>query len=81
MQTSSLVVLGLLLAGTGSTADISQQIAELMFHAPGTQPGYRPVHAKGIVCKGAFTVELSDDPLPRIRSRVYALSVAHRYTK
>lgn len=54
MQTS-LVVLGLLFAGTGFTADISQQIAELMFHAPGAQPGYRPVHAKGIVCKGTFT--------------------------
>ncbi len=55
MQMISLLVLGFLFANTQSTPDISQQIAELMFRAPGTQPGYRPVHAKGIVCKGIFT--------------------------
>src|SRR5258708_5909605 len=55
MQLNTLLVLGLLFANTQSTQDISQQIAELMFRAPGTQPGYRPVHAKGIVCKGTFT--------------------------
>jgi catalase len=26
-------------------------------------------------------IELSDDPLPALRSRVYALSVAHRHTR
>ena len=55
MQLISLLVVALLFANTQSTPDISQQIAELMFRAPGTQPGYRPVHAKGIVCKGTFT--------------------------
>src|SRR4051794_23170639 len=57
-----LLLLGaaLLLAPTGgrtepeATADISQQIFDLMMHAPGTQPGYRVLHAKGIVCRGTF---------------------------
>ena len=38
-----------------STIDLSQQIAEVMFQIAGNHPGFRPVHAKGIVCQGAFT--------------------------
>ena len=57
MKLNSLLMLTLFLAQTGWTADskdLSQQIAELMFQAAGNHPGYRPVHAKGIVCKGTF---------------------------
>jgi len=35
--------------------DLSQQIIDLMIQAAGNHPGYRPVHAKGIVCEGTFT--------------------------
>ena len=34
--------------------DFAQQIFDLMVRAPGIKPGYRPLHAKGIVCQGAF---------------------------
>ena len=37
------------------TKDLSQQIAEVMFQIAGNHPGFRPVHAKGIVCQGTFT--------------------------
>src|SRR5437762_12147442 len=47
---------------TGSTAvespaekDLAQQIFDIMIQAPGGKPGYRPVHAKGIVCQGTFS--------------------------
>ncbi len=38
-----------------SVDDLAQKIFDLMSHAPGIKPGFRPVHAKGIVCKGTFT--------------------------
>ena len=31
-----------------------QQIFDAMVHDPGTKPGYRVAHAKGIVCEGTF---------------------------
>jgi catalase len=34
--------------------DLAQQIIDTMLQVPGTKPGYRPVHAKGIVCQGTF---------------------------
>jgi len=34
--------------------DLAQQIFDLMVQLPGGKPGYRPVHAKGIVCQGTF---------------------------
>jgi catalase len=34
--------------------DIAQQIFDIMVRAPGNKPGYRPVHAKGLVCQGTF---------------------------
>jgi catalase len=35
--------------------DLAQQIFDTMLQVHGTKPGYRPVHAKGIVCQGTFT--------------------------
>jgi catalase len=35
--------------------DLAQQIFDLMLRAPGIKPGFRPLHAKGIVCQGTFT--------------------------
>jgi catalase len=37
-----------------SLKDLSQQIFDVMSHAPGAQPGHRAVHAKGLVCQGTF---------------------------
>jgi catalase len=58
MKSNSLVVLAVFLAQTAWTAespkDLTQGIAEVMFQAAGNHPGYRPVHAKGIVCQGTF---------------------------
>jgi catalase len=39
--------------------DLAQQIFDTMIQVHGIQPGFRPVHAKGIVCQGTFTP--SDD--------------------
>src|SRR5258708_19613265 len=33
---------------------LAQQIFEAMAQDPGTKPGYRVAHAKGIVCEGTF---------------------------
>ena len=33
-----------------------QQIFDAMVHDPGTKPGYRVAHAKGIVCEGTFLI-------------------------
>src|SRR2546429_1104011 len=35
--------------------DLAQQIFDIMVNARGVKSGYRPVHAKGIVCQGTFT--------------------------
>src|SRR6266404_2961104 len=35
--------------------DLAQQIFDLMANMHGVKPGFRPVHAKGIVCQGTFT--------------------------
>jgi catalase len=37
-----------------SDKDLAQQIFDLMAQAPGIKPGFRVVHAKGIVCQGTF---------------------------
>ena len=34
--------------------DLVEQIFDTMLQVPGGKPGYRPVHAKGIVCQGSF---------------------------
>lgn len=60
---STLVAAGALWAGVvcGANDDeaptdksLAQQIFETMLQVQGTKPGYRPVHAKGIVCVGTF---------------------------
>jgi catalase len=50
-------------AGATSGADgeeagdksLAQQIFDTMLQVPGTTPGYRAAHAKGVVCEGTFT--------------------------
>ena len=42
-------------AEDGAGKDVAQQIFDAMIHVAGDKPGYRPVHAKGIVCQGTFT--------------------------
>src|SRR5260370_18000760 len=37
-----------------SDQDLARQIFDIMIQAAGDKPGYRPVHAKGIVCQGMF---------------------------
>lgn len=52
--------LALLLLTVPSTAepqsdkDLAQQIFDTMIQLPGNKPGYRLIHAKGIVCQGTF---------------------------
>ena len=69
MKLNLLLMLSVLLAQTGWTAepakDLSRQIAEVMFQAAGNHPGYRPVHAKGIVCKGTFAPSLDGQTVSR----------------
>jgi catalase len=58
---NSLLVLTLLFANK----DLSQDIAELMFQVAGNHPGFRPAHAKGIVCKGTFTASADAQTVAR----------------
>src|SRR5271166_2517415 len=53
---AALVATNALCAGAASAADdksLAQQIFDTMLQA-GAKPGYRAVHAKGIVCQGTF---------------------------
>jgi catalase len=63
----SLLAAGMVLAAPASAAEgqgaaakplsekeLAQQIFDTMLQVPGTRPGFRPVHAKGLVCKGTF---------------------------
>lgn len=34
---------------------LAQEILDIMLQVHGVQPGFRPVHAKGVVCEGSFT--------------------------
>jgi catalase len=45
---------GVLLSAPQSSPDLSQQIFDVMSHAPAIVPGHRILHAKGIVCQGTF---------------------------
>ncbi len=42
-------------ADNAAAADLSQQIFDTMIRVHGVAPGFRPVHAKGLVCHGTFT--------------------------
>src|SRR5580698_9972033 len=35
--------------------NLAQQIFDTMLKVPGNQPGFRTVHAKGIICHGTFS--------------------------
>ena len=57
----ALLVITALWAGVTCAADgqdgdksLAQQIFDTMLQVPGTTPGYRTAHAKGIVCEGTF---------------------------
>jgi catalase len=39
---------------SGSATPVIAQIVETMRTLAGSHPGFRPVHAKGIVCSGTF---------------------------
>jgi len=42
------------MSGSAATASVIAQIVETMRALAGAHPGFRPVHAKGIVCSGTF---------------------------
>jgi catalase len=41
--------------GGPADKDLAQQIFDTMIQVPGVKAGFRPVHAKGIVCQGTFS--------------------------
>ena len=41
-------------SGSLTNKDLAQQIFDTMLQAPGTTPGFRPVHPKGLVTQGTF---------------------------
>jgi catalase len=51
----------MIMSASSSTLDrvaikeLARQIFDVMVRVPGAKPGHRPVHAKGVVCQGAFT--------------------------
>ena len=42
------------MAGSAAPRTVIAQIVETMRARAGAHPGFRPVHAKGIVCSGTF---------------------------
>ena len=42
------------MSGSAAPASVIAQIVETMRALAGAHPGFRPVHAKGIVCAGTF---------------------------
>ena len=42
------------MAATSSVKSVAEQIVDVQRALAGPHPGYRPVHAKGIVCLGTF---------------------------
>ncbi|MGA8057023.1 MAG: hypothetical protein WB999_02180, partial [Candidatus Binataceae bacterium] len=42
------------MAGSAAPGTVIAQIVETMRARAGSHPGFRPVHAKGIVCSGTF---------------------------
>ena len=68
----SLMCVSLLLASAAATADdppVPTQIVDLANKVDGVHPGFRAVHAKGVV------VEAASKPRPKLRS-----SAAQRYS-
>src|SRR3954469_18012301 len=60
-------------AGTIANAAVAQQILDAFDAAFGLHPGFRPAHAKGLMCSGTFTpsaeaVKLTRAPQARIAS-------------
>jgi catalase len=53
------------LSNAQDSKDLAQQIFDTMLKVPGTQPGNRVVHAKGIVCEGTFTASKEAASLSR----------------
>ncbi|MGH9844208.1 MAG: catalase family peroxidase [Blastocatellia bacterium] len=51
----ALLAVSVLLAGAlAQEKDLAHQILDTMLQVPGNKPGYRTLHAKGIVCQGEF---------------------------
>src|SRR5580704_242163 len=48
-----------------SSQDLSQQIIDILSHAPGTQAGHRVLHSKGIVCQGTFEASAAASAISR----------------
>jgi hypothetical protein len=44
------------MSGSFARGNVIAQLIEAMRALPGSYPGFRPVHAKGIVCSGTFRV-------------------------
>ena len=61
MVRATIAFLASVFATAGLTASpdvdpkLAQEILDIMLKVHGVQPGFRPVHAKGIVCEGTFT--------------------------
>ncbi|MGI8432940.1 MAG: catalase family peroxidase [Chthoniobacterales bacterium] len=66
---TGLSALSLSLAGLEASPavdqELAQQILDTMLQVHGVQPGFRPVHAKGVVCEGTFTASKEAAALSR----------------
>jgi catalase len=68
-------------AGTAPAGkSLAEQIIEIMIHAPGVKPGHRPVHAKGIVCKGTFAPSPAATALSRAAHFRVAVPIIVRFS-
>jgi catalase len=54
LLTVSALLVGAMTGVKAQEKDLAHQILDAMFQVPGNKPGYRTVHAKGIVCQGEF---------------------------
>lgn len=53
------------LPAEAASQDLSQQIVDILAHAPGTQADHRVEHARGIVCQGTFEPSAGASALSR----------------
>ena len=67
--TAGLLAAGAFWAGVTSAEEeksLAQQIFDTMVQVHGVAPGYRVVHAKGVVCQGTFTPSKDAELLMRL---------------
>ena len=65
-------------AGTITNPDLAQQLLQAFDQLFGLHPGFRPAHAKGLMCAGVFTPSPEATNLTRTTACSEAVDTCHR---